>query len=160
MRQKSEQLELALDNRGEAPTSRRSGEAPRTAHGAGRSGEGHRLMEQVVLRANALAAWRRVKLNRGSPGVDGMTVEELPKHLARHWDAIREQLLAGSYQPQPVRRQEISKPGGGARVLGIPTVLDRFIQQCLLQVLQPQFDPNFSNHSYGFRPGGRANEAV
>ena len=160
MRQKSEQLELALDSRGEAPRCQRSGEAPTTAQGEGRSGEGHRLMEQVVGRANALAALRRVKQNGGSPGMDGMTVEELSAHLAGHWEAIRERLLAGSYQPQPVRRQEIPKPGGGTRVLGIPTVLDRFIQQCLLQVLQPQFDPSFSDHSYGFRPGRKAHDAV
>jgi group II intron reverse transcriptase/maturase len=160
MRQKSEQLELALDRRGEAPRSQGSGEAPTTAHGEGRSGDGHLLMEQVVGRANALAALRRVKQNRGSPGTDGMTVGALAKHLALHWEAIREQLLTGTYQPQPVKRQEIPKPGGGTRTLGIPTVLDRFIQQCLLQVLQPRIDPSFSEHSYGFRPGRSAHDAV
>jgi RNA-directed DNA polymerase len=160
MRQKPEQLELALDNRGEAPTSQRSGETPTTSCGDERSGGDHRLMEQVVGRANALAALRRVKQNKGSPGVDGMTVEDLTPHLAKHWEALREQLLAGAYQPQPVKRQEIPKPGGGTRELGIPTVLDRFIQQCLLQVLQPQFDPTFSEHSYGFRPGRSAHDAV
>jgi group II intron reverse transcriptase/maturase len=117
-------------------------------------------MEQVVERANALAALRRVKQNRGGPGVDGMTVDDLTPYLVAHWEAIREQLLAGRYQPQPVKRQEIPKPGGGTRTLGIPTVLDRFIQQCLLQVLQPQFDPTFSDHSYGFRPGRSAHQAV
>src|SRR5438034_8874677 len=117
-------------------------------------------MEQVVARANALAALKRVKQNQGSPGVDGMTVDDLTPHLVTHWDVIREQLLAGSYQPQPVGRAEIQKPGGGTRTLGIPTVLDRFIQQCLLQVLQPQFDPTFSEHSYGFRPGRSAHQAV
>jgi len=101
-----------------------------------------------------------VKQNKGSPGVDGMTVDDLTTHLVAHWEAIREQLLAGSYQPQPVKRQEIPKPGGGTRTLGIPTVVDRFIQQCLLQVLQPQFDPTFSEHSYGFRPGRSAHQAV
>jgi len=160
MRQKSEQLELALDNRGEAPTSRRSGEAPTTSHGNERSGGDHRLMEQVVGRANALAALRRVKQNKGSSGVDGMTVDDLTPYLATHWEALREQLLAGSYQPQPVKRQEIPKPGGGTRTRGIPTVLDRFLQQCLLQVLQPQFDPTFSEHSHGFRPGRSAHDAV
>ncbi len=160
MRQKSEQLELALDSRGEAPRSQRSGEAPTTSSGTERSGGDHRLMERVVARANALAALKRVKQNRGSPGVDGMTVEDLTPDLGAHWETIREQLLAGSYQPQPVKRQEIPKPGGGARQLGIPTVLDRFIQQCLLQVLQPQFDPTFSDHSYGFRPGRSAHDAV
>jgi RNA-directed DNA polymerase len=161
MRQKtSDQLELALDNRGEAPTSQRSGEAPMTSGGDERSGDDHRLMEQVVGRANALAALKRVKQNKGSPGMDGMTVAELSPYLAAHWESLREQLLAGTYQPQPVKRQEIPKPGGGTRQLGIPTVLDRFLQQCLLQVLQPQFDPTFSEHSYGFRPGRSAHQAV
>jgi group II intron reverse transcriptase/maturase len=160
MRQKPEQLELALEARGEASHGQRSGEAPTTSHGDERSRGDHRLMEQVVGRANALAALRRVKQNKGSPGVDGMTVDDLTPYLVAHWEAIREQLLAGNYQPQPVRRQEIPKPGGGTRTLGIPTVRDRFIQQCLLQVLQPQFDPTFSEHSYGFRPGRSAHDAV
>lgn len=161
MRQKtSEQLELALEARGETPRSQRSGEARKTSLGDDRSGGDHRLMERVVARANALAALKRVKQNRGSPGVDGMTVGDLSAYLAEHWEAIREQLLAGTYQPQPVKRAEIAKPGGGTRPLGIPTVLDRFLQQCLLQVLQPQFDPTFSEHSYGFRPGRSAHEAV
>jgi group II intron reverse transcriptase/maturase len=161
MRQKaSEQLELALDGRGDAPRSQRSGEAPTTSRGDDRSEGDRLLMERVVGRANALAALRRVKQNKGSPGVDGMTVGELSPYLAAHWEVIREQLLTGTYQPQPVRRAEIPKPGGGTRQLGIPTVLDRFIQQCLLQVLQPQFDPTFSEHSYGFRPGRSAHDAV
>ncbi len=160
MRQKSEQLELALEARGEAPHGQRSGEASTTSHGNERSGDDPRLMERVVERANALAALKRVKQNKGSPGVDGMTVGELSPYLVAHWTDIREQLLAGTYQPQPVRRHEIPKPGGGARTLGIPTVLDRFLQQCLLQVLQPQFDPTFSEHSYGFRPGRSAHQAV
>jgi group II intron reverse transcriptase/maturase len=160
MRQKTVQLELALEARGEAPQDQRSGEAPMTSGGDERSGGDPRLMEQVVGRANALAALKRVKQNKGSPGVDGMTVEDLTPYLAVHWEAIREQLLAGTFQPQPVRRQDIPKPGGGTRQLGIPTVLDRFIQQCLLQVLQPQFDPTFSEHSYGFRPGRSAHDAV
>ena len=160
MRQKSEQLELALDSRGEAPRSQCSGEAPTTSREDERSGGDHRLMEQVVGRANALAALRRVKQNRGSPGMDGMTVDDLTPYLVAHWETIRGQLLAGRYQPQPVKRREIPKPGGGTRTLGIPTVLDRFIQQCLLQVLQPDFDPTFSEHSYGFRPGRSAHQAV
>ncbi|MEO5616493.1 MAG: group II intron reverse transcriptase/maturase [Candidatus Eisenbacteria bacterium] len=161
MRQKSiEQMELALDSRGEAPRSQRSGEARTTPHGDDRSGDDHRLMERVVERVNALAALKRVRQNKGSPGVDGMTVGELPPYLVTHWEGIREQLLAGNYQPQPVRRHDIPKPGGGTRQLGIPTVLDRFIQQCLLQVLQPQFDPTFSEHSHGFRPGRSAHDAV
>ncbi len=161
MRQKAiEQMELALDDRGEAPTSQCSGEASTTPHGDGRSGDDHRLMERGVGRANALAALKRVRQNQGGPGADGMTVEELSPYLVTHWEHIREQLLAGSYQPQPVRRHDIPKPGGGTRQLGIPTVLDRFIQQCLLQVLQPQFDPTFSEHSHGFRPGRSAHDAV
>jgi len=160
MRQKSEQLELALDGRGETPKDQRSGEAPTTSDGTEHSRGDRLLMEQVVARANALAALKRVRQNKGSPGVDGMTVDELSPYLAEHWERIREQLLAGHYQPQLVKRQGIPKPGGGTRQLGIPTVLDRFIQQCLLQVLQPQFDPTFSAHSYGFRPGRSAHQAV
>jgi len=158
--QKSEQLELALETRGEAPHDQRSGEVPTVANGHERSGSDHRLMEVVVERTNAIAALKRVRQNRGSPGIDGMTVDDLPVYLAANWDTIRAQLLAGRYQPHPVRRQEIPKRGSGTRQLGIPTVLDRFIQQCLLQVLQPRFDPTFSRHSYGFRPGRRAHDAV
>ncbi len=117
-------------------------------------------MEEVVERGNAKAALKRVKQNKGSPGVDGMTVDELPKYLVEHWEKIREQLLAGTYQPKPVKRQEIPKSGGGVRELGIPTALDRFVQQAILQVLQPKFDPTFSDHSHGFRPGRRAHDAV
>jgi group II intron reverse transcriptase/maturase len=117
-------------------------------------------MEEVVEGRNAKAALQRVKQNKGSPGVDGMTVQDLPRYLAENWIAIRAQLLAGSYQPRPVREQEIPKGNGGVRKLGIPTVLDRFIQQAILQVLQPRFDPTFSSHSHGFRPGRRAHDAV
>jgi len=161
MRQKTvEQMELALEARGESPHGQRSGEAPTTSRGDDRSGGDHRLMEQVVERMNALAALKRVKQNKGGPGVDGMTVGELSTYLVTHWEGIREQLLAGTYRPQPVRRHDIPKPGGGTRQLGIPTVLDRYIQQCLLQTLQPQFDPTFSEHSHGFRPGRSAHDAV
>ena len=117
-------------------------------------------MEEVVERGNMKAALKRVKGNKGGPGVDGMTVEELPAYLVAHWEILRAQLLDGSYQPQPVREQEIPKSGGGVRKLGIPTVVDRLIQQAILQVLQPRFDPTFSEHSYGFRPGRRAHDAV
>ena len=158
-RQMAEQLELPLEWRGEAPRGERSGEAPTADQGDGRSGT-DRLMEQVVERGNAKAALRRVKQNHGSPGIDGMTVGELPAHLVMHWEGLREQLLIGTYQPQPVKRQAIPKAGGGVRELGIPTALDRFIQQCILQVLQPRFDPTFSEHSFGFRPGRRAHDAV
>jgi group II intron reverse transcriptase/maturase len=105
-------------------------------------------------------ALKRVRKNKGSPGIDGMTLEELPGHLAKEWTRLREELLAGSYQPKPVKRQEIPKSNGGVRELGIPTVLDRFIQQAILQVLQPKIDPSFSEHSYGFRPGRDAHGAV
>jgi len=137
----------------------RSGEAPTAARGTGRSGTDH-LMEHVVERSNVTAAWKRVKQNKGSPGIDGMTVEELPTYLAQHWEALRAQLLDGTYQPKPVRKQAIPKRGGGVRELGIPTVLDRCIQQSLLQVLQPMVDPTFSEHSHGFRPGRNAHDAV
>lgn len=134
-------------------------EAPTARRGTERSGTGG-LMELVVERRNCLAALRRVRSNKGSPGIDGMTVGELPAYLKADWPRIREELLAGRYQPQSVKRVAIPKPGGGERELGIPTVLDRFIQQALLQVLQPRFDPTFSDASYGFRPGRRAHDAV
>jgi group II intron reverse transcriptase/maturase len=117
-------------------------------------------MEQVVERGNVTAAVKRVRQNKGSPGVDGMTVEELPTYLAEHWEAIRAHLLDGTYQPKPVREAAIPKSGGGVRKLGIPSVLDRVIQQSILQVLQPMFDPTFSEHSHGFRPGRNAHHAV
>ncbi len=117
-------------------------------------------MERVVERGNAQAALKRVRQNQGSPGVDGMTVDELPEYLAENWEGIRAQLLEGTYQPKPVREVEIPKSGGGVRKLGIPTALDRFLQQSILQVLQPMFDPSFSEHSYGFRPGRSAHQAV
>lgn len=159
MRQKTRQLVLPLDSRGEAPRSLRSGEASTAASGDERPGT-DRLMEEVVQRGNARVALKRVRQNKGSPGVDGMTVDELPEYLAENWEEIREQLVAGAYQPRPVKRQEIPKSGGGVRELGIPTALDRFVQQAILQVLQPRFDPTFSEHSHGFRPGRRAHDAV
>ena len=113
-----------------------------------------------MCRSQIKAALKRVRKNKGSPGVDGMTVDELPKHLAENWETLRAELLAGTYQPSPVREKEIPKSGGGMRKLGIPTVLDRFVQQSILQVLQPMFDPTFSEHSYRFRPGRNAHQAV
>jgi RNA-directed DNA polymerase len=118
------------------------------------------LMEEVCQRDNLWEALKRVQANKGAPGVDGMTVRKLPKYLKRHWPKIREQLLAGTYQPQPVKRVEIPKPDGGVRKLGIPTALDRFIQQAVLQVLQARWDGSFSEHSYGFRPKRSAHQAV
>ena len=118
------------------------------------------LMEEVCERENCLQAYKRVKSNKGSPGIDGMTVEQLPGYLKEHWPAIREQLLSGTYKPQPVRRVEIPKPDGGVRQLGIPTVLDRMVQQAIMQVLQGRWDAEFSEHSHGFRPGRSAHQAV
>jgi group II intron reverse transcriptase/maturase len=118
------------------------------------------LMEQVVALANLTAASEAVKRNGGAAGIDGMTTRELSGHIRVHGESIRKKLLAGTYVPSPVRRVEIPKPNGGTRLLGIPTVQDRWIQQMLLQVLQPIFDPTFSEHSYGFRPGRSAREAV
>lgn len=117
-------------------------------------------MERIVSRPNMQRAWKRVKRNGGSPGVDGMTIAEAPSWLTANWERVREQLLEGSYVPQPVRRVSIPKRGGGERHLGIPTVLDRLIQQAVLQVLQPAIDPTFSEHSYGFRPGRSAHGAI
>src|ERR1700689_443522 len=120
----------------------------------------NRLMEEVCERENLKEALRRVKANKGSAGVDGMTVGGITDYLKQHWPAIREQLLKGTYEPRPVRRVEIPKPDGGVRKLGIPTVLDRLIQQAVMQVLQRQWDPTFSESSYGFRPGRSAHQAV
>ena len=131
-----------------------------TANGAESPASTYRLMEEVVERENLKEALRQVKRNKGSAGVDGLTVDQLSEHLKQHWPAIREQLLNGTYEPKPVRRVEIPKPDGGVRKLGIPTVLDRFIQQAVMQVLQQQWDWTFSDHSYGFRPGRSAHQAV
>src|SRR5215475_13473535 len=120
----------------------------------------NRLMEAVCERENLKAALRQVRANKGSPGVDGMTVVGIKDYLKQHWPAIREQLLNGTYEPKPVRRVEIPKPDGGVRKLGIPTVLDRFIQQAVMQVLHRRWDRTFSDHSYGFRPGRSAHQAV
>lgn len=147
MHPKTGQLELALEGWGEARTYQRSGEAGRAAHEDERSGNSRLLMEQAVARENALEALKRVRRNKGSPGIDGMTVDELTPYLHENWLVIREQLLAGTYQPSEVKRVLIPKSGGGMRQLGIPTVLDRFIQQLILQVLQPIFDPTFSEHA-------------
>src|SRR5258708_14075951 len=120
-----------------------------------------RIMEEVCERANLKEALRQVRSNKGSAGVDGMTVDQLGGYLKQHWPAIREQLLNGTYEPKAVRRVEIPKPdGGGVRKLGIPTVLDRFVQQAVMQVLQKQWNPAFSHHSYGFRPRRSAHQAV
>jgi len=119
------------------------------------------LMEEVLRRENMMQAHKRVVANGGAPGVDGMTVDELMEHCREHWPHIREEIRSGEYRPQPVRKVEIPKPGGkGTRMLGIPTVLDRMIQQAVLQVLTPLFEPTFSKWSFGFRPGRSAHGAV
>jgi RNA-directed DNA polymerase len=158
-------LQMKLDFRTEA-----KGEAPKPGPEATESlraasepespARTDRLMEVVCERENLKEAVRRVKANKGSAGVDGMTVDQLTDYLKQHWPAIGAQLLEGTYQPRPVRRVEIPKPDGGVRKLGIPTVLDRFVQQAVMQVLQRQWDPTFSNHSYGFRPQRSAHQAV
>ena len=118
------------------------------------------LMQQVLARENLQRALKQVRQNKGAPGVDGMSVDELPEHLKSHWPDIRAQLVAGRYRPQPVRRVEIPKPDGRKRLLGIPTVLDRFIQQAIAQIVQAQWEPHFHTHSYGFRPQRNAHQAV
>jgi len=123
-------------------------------------GQNDRLMEQVADHANLNAAWRRVRQNGGAPGIDGITVEAFPEHLRARAETLRQQLLEGSYRPSALRRVTIPKPNGGERQLGIPTVQDRLVQQALLQVLQPILDPHFHAHSYGFRPGRSAHQAV
>jgi RNA-directed DNA polymerase len=154
-------LAFMTESRGEPPRPVRGGSEPPVAKREPETpAENERLMEEVCSRANLLKALERVQANKGGPGVDGMTVQQLPGHLRKQWPAIREQLLSGIYKPQPVKRTEIAKPDGGVRQLGIPTVLDRFIQQAVLGVLQAQWDPTFSTHSYGFRPGRSAHQAV
>jgi RNA-directed DNA polymerase len=161
-RQKN-QLRLAFseESRGEAPQAPGEGSETFTAKHMNESpANREQLMEEVCERENCLQAYKRVKSNKGSPGIDGMTVEQLPGYLKEHWPAIREQLLIGTYKPQPVRRVEIPKPDGGVRQLGIPTVLDRMVQQAIMQVLQSRWDAEFSEHSHGFRPGRSAHQAV
>lgn len=160
-RQKNQyQLALFEECRGEAPLPSDVGTEPAAAGRGNERQVSEGLMETVVAAGNVRQALARVRANKGAPGVDGMRVGELLKYLRKHWPELREQLLAGTYQPQPVRRVEIPKAGGGVRLLGIPTALDRFVQQAMLQVLQPAWDSSFSTHSYGFRPGRSAHQAV
>jgi RNA-directed DNA polymerase len=161
-RQKN-QLVLAFpeESRSEARTASEEGTESLAAKRRSESPAiGERLMEEVCEWENCKQALARVKTNKGSPGVDGMSVHDLPGYLKQHWPTIREQLRNGTYVPQAVRRVEIPKPDGGVRKLGIPTVLDRFIQQAVMQVLQCRWDRTFSKHSYGFRPGRSAHQAV
>ena len=153
-------LDFSSEQTGEArPAGREETESRQTMHEPESPASTIRLMEEVCERENLLEALRRVKGNKGSAGIDGMTVGQLSGYLKEHWLTIREQLLNGTYKPQPVRRVEIEKPdGGGMRKLGIPTALDRFLQQAVLQVLQRRWDPTFSDHSYGFRPERSAHQ--
>ena len=164
VRQKNTQIKLDFHSAltGETrPATGGATESRPTIHATESPASTNQLMEEVCEWENLKQALQQVKANKGSPGIDGMTVEELPAYLQQHWPAIREQLLNGTYEPKPVRRVEIEKPdGGGMRKLGIPTVLDRFVQQAVMQVLQRQWDPTFSDHSYGFRPGRSAHQAV
>jgi RNA-directed DNA polymerase len=158
-----EQLPLAFmtEGWGETPATGHEGTESLTAkRGPENPATGESLLEEVCERENLEGAWHRVRSNQGSPGVDGRTIDETRDYLREHWPSIREQLLKGTYKPQPVRRVEIAKPDGGVRKLGIPTVLDRLIQQAILQVLQSRWDPTFSENSYGFRPGRSAHQAV
>src|SRR5262252_3258167 len=157
------QYSLALEpgDQGETPVSGYQGAEPYVAKPAPESPAGkEQLMEEVCDRENLVRAWKRVRQNKGSPGVDGMTIGDARDYLREHWPGIRSQLLEGTDQPQPVKRVEIPKPDGGVRKLGVPCVVDRLIQQALLQVLQKRWDPTFSRHSYGFRPGRSAHQAV
>ena len=163
-RQAAENPKLVLafmeESRDEVPMATRGGTEWAKAVPQADSPAQEQLREEVCERDNLRQAMKPVKASRGSAGVDGMQVGELPKYLEQHWPAIREQLLGGTYKPQPVLRVEIPKPDGGVRKLGIPTVLDRWIQQAVMQVLQSRWDRTFSEHSHGFRPGRSAHQAV
>jgi RNA-directed DNA polymerase len=154
-------LALVPAGRGEARVRGHQGTEPPVAKPAPESpARAEQLMEEVCDRENLVKAWKRVRSNKGSPGVDGMTIDGAKAYLREHWPKIRSQLLLGTYQPRPVKRVEIPKPDGGVRKLGVPCVVDRLIQQALLQVLQERWDPTFSEHSFGFRPGRSAHQAV
>jgi RNA-directed DNA polymerase len=157
------QYELACEGegRGEAPSAPEEGiESTAVKLGTESQANTDKLIEEACEKENLKEALRRVKANAGAAGVDGMTVKELSDFLRENWPRLKEQLLTGTYRPQPVRRVEIPKSGGGMRKLGIPTVVDRFVQQAVLQVLQGRWDPTFSEYSYGFRPGRSAHQAV
>jgi len=161
-RQKNQMLlAFMVEGRDEFPMAAVEGtEPPMAKRGPESPTKMDSLMEEVCRRDNLWKALKRVQANQGSPGADGMTVKRLPGYLKRHWPKIREQLLSGTYRPQPVKRVEIPKPDGGVRKLGVPTALDRFIQQAVLQVLHKRWDRTFSERSYGFRPGRSAHQAV
>ena len=155
------ELDLLAEPTGEAPRTEREGTELLMAKRETESpAKKYDVLEEILERDNLIEAWKRVKGNQGSPGIDGMTVEQLKPYLDEHWPAIREQMQSGTYKPHPVKRVEIPKPDGGVRKLGIPTVVDRLIQQAVNQVLQRKWDRTFSEHSYGFRPGRSAQQAV
>ncbi len=158
MHQMSAKAERAGVARGEALRDPASDETQGTTHETEGTGSG--LLLEALTRQNLLKAMKRVKANKGAAGIDGMDIDQTVEYLKHHWSRIRSELLAGTYRPSPVRRVVIPKPDGGERELGIPTVVDRLIQQALLQVLQPLIDPTFSEHSHGFRPARRAHDAV
>ena len=158
MHQMSAHAERAGVARGEALRDPASDETQGTTHETEGTGSG--LLLEALTRQNLLKAMKRVKANKGAAGIDGMDIDQTVEYLKHHWSRIRSELLAGTYRPSPVRRVVIPKPDGGERELGIPTVVDRLIQQALLQVLQPLIDPTFSEHSHGFRPARRAHDAV
>jgi len=158
MHQMSAKAERAGVARGEALRDPASDETQGTTHETEGTGSG--LLLEALTRQNLLKAMKRVKANKGAAGIDGMDIDQTVEYLKHHWSRIRSELLAGTYRPSPVRRVAIPKPDGGERELGIPTVVDRLIQQALLQVLQPLIDPTFSEHSHGFRPARRAHDAV
>jgi RNA-directed DNA polymerase len=162
-RQPNNQLQLAFDlsPTGEAREQTSEGtESAVTERSTESPTDAEHLIEEVCEPKNLKQALKQVQANQGSPGVDGMTVKQLPSYLKRHWPIHRQALLEGTYQPQPVRRVRIPKPSGGTRCLGIPTVLDRFIQQAVLIVLQQRWDKTFSERSFGFRPSRDAQQAV
>jgi RNA-directed DNA polymerase len=160
-RQKSQyELTFMTETGSEAPTNGERVELPMAKQEPESGGTSERLMEEICEPENMRKALKRVRGNKGAPGIDGITVEELPGYLRRNWPKHREELLEGTYKPKPARRKEIPKPDGGKRNLSIPCVLDRLIQQAVLQVLQGRWDPTFSEHSYGFRPGRSQHQAV
>jgi len=155
------ELDFSFTRSGEAcGTESEETESPLAVHDPESPASTNRLMEEVCERENLKEALRQVKANKGSAGIDRMTVGQLDDYLKQHWPVIRERLLNGTYEPKPVRRVEIPKPDGGMRKLGIPTLLDRLIQQTVMQVLQRHWDRTFSESSYGFRPGRSAHQAV
>ena len=155
----AERAGVALGEAGGDPVSDEASNPRRDTENTG-SGLPETLLGAALTRENLRQAWKRVKANKGAAGVDGLDIEQTARHLVTAWPRTRDQLLRGTYRPKPVRRVTIPKPDGGERELGIPTVTDRLIQQALLQVLQPMLDPTFSEHSYGFRPGRRAHDAI